>query len=221
MIITKFFEALLRLDKPNTPDLSDPYVSIIFKQILEPLTDDAIRNVYIKVRECDKFPTIDKFKEFAGYLSDDKQKNRVVNEWEHFLLTGNPLTYTANFYFIRAGGMNRFRHMSTTDSFLSKRLKDILESVWWINGPKYPSEFVKKADEGKYLPKRSHMPDRPKEDEFDALSSEQRKILMRQYREKQRQARRPKRCVESIATDETAQKESNVSDFNSIEQNKE
>ena len=179
MIITKLFDALEKLDLPGTPDLSDDFEAQEYRELLLPITDSAIRNLYIKIRDLGKWPTLDTFKEFAGYLTDKREINKIVNEWEHYLTTRKELSFVANFYFNKAGGPNRFRNIDTTDSFLTKRLRDILDAVWTLSGPHYPSEYIKKADCEGYLPEWTEKPVQAKDASTTELSAEERKKMFK------------------------------------------
>lgn len=155
MSITKFFDALVELEKPDTPDFSDKNELNIYKNVVLSIDLDALRDMYREIRSLPKFPSFSKFKELAGYLPEDIQRTKVVNEWEKFLSTGKPMSFVANYYFTQAGGTNRFRNMDTTAVNFVSRLRSILEAEWTCKGPKYPSERVKKADDKAYLPKWS------------------------------------------------------------------
>ena len=167
MSITKFFDALVALEKPDTPDFSDDNELNIYKNVVLPIDLEALRDMYREIRSLPKFPTFSKFKELAGYLPEDIQRIKVVNEWEKFLVTGKPMSFVANYYFTQAGGANRFRNMDTTAVNFVSRLRSILEAEWTCKGPKYPSERVKKADDKAYLPKWSREQSEGKEEQTE------------------------------------------------------
>lgn len=152
-ISIKCIESLALLEKENSPDFTDQDVINEYCELLNPLDDDAIRDVYRAIKRELKFPDYAKFRELCGYPSEDKQKLKILNEWERFLVTGKSMSFVSLYYFNEAGGANRFRDMDTTAMNFFSRLTKILEAVYSVNGPKFPSERIKKADDKAYLPK--------------------------------------------------------------------